>query len=193
MHRIFTGIFMLKNKVAATAAGGTVTPISEEHRAQFRRNNKLVFSTERPPRWMTPAALRNAVIAGETNDWSVLSYNFQTGEPYRIFPEFICLDCQSDTLRIDEYYMVQDAVWNHVVSDDRGMLCVGCLETRLGRILTQADFVDAPINSGWIFSQSPRLKARLDSLVCTLYPIMALTEAEASGNFSNRTSYVPRA
>jgi hypothetical protein len=143
-------------------------PISQKHEAHFRDNDKLVFFKKGQPRWITPIALRKAVIAGKTEDWSVLSYNFQTCEPYRIFPQFLCLDCQCDTLEIDEYYMVQNAIWNDVMpdDDDSGMLCIGCLETRLGRILTQADFTNAPINGGTDSFKSPRLEARLDNLVC---------------------------
>jgi hypothetical protein len=162
-----------------------MTPISVEHEAQFRRNNKLVFSRKGNPRWMTPTALRKAVIAGKTDDWGVLSYDFHTGEPYRMFPEFMCLDCESDTLEIDEYYMVQNSIWNHVVPDDSGMLCIGCLETRLGRILTQADFTDAPVNSSWDSSKSPRLKARLDDLVCAVCPTMPLTDEDESNDCSD--------
>jgi hypothetical protein len=158
-----------------------MTPISAEHEAQFRRNNKLVFSRKGRPRWMTPTALRKAVVAGKTEDWGVLSYDFHTGEPYRMFPEFMCLDCESDTLELDEYYMVQNSIWNNVVSDGSGMLCIGCLETRLGRILTQADFTDAPVNSSWRdSSKSPRLKARLNDLVC---PTMALTDEDSDDFF----------
>ena len=141
--------------------------ISVAHEAQFRRNNKLVFYRKGPPRWMTPAALRKAVIAGKTYDWCVLSYNFESGEPYRIFPELMCLDCHCDTFEIDEDYMVHNSVWDQVVPDDGGELCIGCLETRLGRKLTQADFADVPVNDGRVFSKSPRLKARLNGLVCS--------------------------
>jgi hypothetical protein len=40
--------------------------------------------------------------------------------------------------------MVTDQVWSSVA--DRGMLCIGCLEQRLGRMLHARDFTDAPIN-----------------------------------------------
>lgn len=143
-----------------------MTTIMADYEAQFRSDNKLVFSGKRL-RWMTPIALRKAVIAGTTDDWFVLSYDFESGEPHRTYPQFMCLDCQSDTLEIDEYYMVHDSIWDHLVPDDTGMLCIGCLETRLGRILTHADFLDAPINDLRLHSRSPRLKARLNGLVCT--------------------------
>jgi len=40
--------------------------------------------------------------------------------------------------------MVTDQVWSSVA--DRGMLCIGCLEKRLGRMLHARDFTDVPIN-----------------------------------------------
>lgn len=57
---------------------------------------------------------------------------------------FLCLDCRRDTS--DEYYMVHDELWLEANPDDDGMLCVLCLEARLGRQLTAADFTDAPVN-----------------------------------------------
>jgi hypothetical protein len=134
---------------------------------------------------------------------------------FRVFPEYLCIDCGRDTLGIDEYYMVTDSVWGDATPfDEGGMLCIECLELRLGRILVQADFMDCPVNSGSVFEQSPRLKARLDNLVCTVYPLLAhlvtvnlplaislgpltygarkwpLTAADASDYFTNQTSHV---
>jgi len=40
--------------------------------------------------------------------------------------------------------MVTDQVWSLVA--DHGMLCIGCLEQRLGRMLHARDFTDVPIN-----------------------------------------------
>jgi hypothetical protein len=74
-------------------------------------------------------------------------------------PEFICLDCQTDTLFGGEYYMVHDNIWNNVAGD--GMLCIGCLEVRLDRQLTKADFADCPLHTDRRFPQSPRLSGRL--------------------------------
>lgn len=60
-----------------------------------------------------------------------------------------CLDCNVDTIAIAEYYMVSDDIWaNSGVGPlgREGMLCIGCLEGRLGRRLTADDFTDAPTN-----------------------------------------------
>lgn len=73
---------------------------------------------------------------------------------------FCCVDCQVNTSDLGEYYMVSDAIWAATgLDDDGGMLCIGCLESRIGRKLTPADFSDALINV--MTQQSPRLRARL--------------------------------
>ncbi len=60
---------------------------------------------------------------------------------------FICLDCQRDTRRLGEYYMVLDHVWEKANPKKKGMLCVACLEKRLRRKLVAADFNSFPINN----------------------------------------------
>lgn len=68
-----------------------------------------------------------------------------------------CKDCGSD---YDEHYMVHKNIWKaHGVG--RGMLCVGCLEKRMGRQLCRQDFIDAPINMVDSKRQSLRLQDRL--------------------------------
>lgn len=72
-----------------------------------------------------------------------------------------CRDCGTDTAVADEYYMVEDPVWEASgLAKDEGMLCIGCLEIRIGRELTPDDFTAAAVNHG-IFNRSPRLRARL--------------------------------
>ncbi len=64
----------------------------------------------------------------------------QEEEPY---VRDICLDCKISTFAINEYYMVNHSVWDETGLGRRdGMLCIGCLETRIGRTLTQFDFLD---------------------------------------------------
>lgn len=59
-----------------------------------------------------------------------------------------CMDCAAPTTALGEYFMVHTAVWEQAVAPHQraGMLCVACLELRLGRWLTPADFTSAPIN-----------------------------------------------
>lgn len=75
---------------------------------------------------------------------------------------FLCVDCGIDTNGENEYYSVYDHIWDKYVtgSHNKSMLCIGCLEARMGRKLTKSDFTDYPINS--IFPQSERLKDRLN-------------------------------
>lgn len=57
--------------------------------------------------------------------------------------------------------MVHDEVWETANPKRKGMLCIGCLELRLGRLLTKDDFTDAPVNVMWLTVGSTRLKERL--------------------------------
>lgn len=79
------------------------------------------------------------------------------------YAEFNCLDCGLNTLFANEYYMVQHDLWDSVTASTKGkgMLCVGCLEVRVGRVLVWSDFTDAPINHIYWNSQSERLQERL--------------------------------
>jgi hypothetical protein len=73
--------------------------------------------------------------------------------------DFECVDCGIHTFDIKEDYMVDWDLWERVGAG-RGMLCIGCLEARLGRELTPADFINAPINTP-AFKKSKRLAQRL--------------------------------
>lgn len=92
------------------------------------------------------------------------------------FKDFECLDCKVNTHFNNEYYMVHKDLWYKAVppvndeefffhngtfyrSNPDGMLCIGCLESRLGRELVARDFTTAPIN--YFPNQSVRLKNRL--------------------------------
>jgi hypothetical protein len=59
---------------------------------------------------------------------------------------WLCLDCSKDTS--DEYYGVHDHLWRRAVdsSQRHGMLCLLCLERRLGRALRFEDFKCVPVN-----------------------------------------------
>jgi hypothetical protein len=74
-----------------------------------------------------------------------------------------CLDCKVSTAEdgVNEYYMVNLELWMQVNPARKGMLCIGCLETRLGRRLRPDDFTHAPINSvrEW---HSERLRSRIE-------------------------------
>jgi len=74
---------------------------------------------------------------------------------------FICLDCGVNTDEIREYYMLTSEVWLEAVPDREGMLCINCVELRLGRQLWPEDFMEAPLN----FMNSI-MSARLLARIC---------------------------
>jgi hypothetical protein len=82
----------------------------------------------------------------------------------------VCVDCGVDTFVIGERYMVQDALWTKAWEGchrpKREILCIGCLEQRLGRRLVASDFQDAPINDLADPTISPRMRDRLSRECC---------------------------
>jgi hypothetical protein len=84
---------------------------------------------------------------------------------------FICLDCSANTGRdgLDEYYVVHDEIWRQVAPSWGGMLCIGCLENRLGRKLHQCDFDPCPACFPGQPDGSDRLLDRLNSF-CSSCP-----------------------
>jgi hypothetical protein len=78
---------------------------------------------------------------------------------------FKCIDCRVDTSKIGEYYVVRNSVWKAATSrDERSrMLCIGCLECRLKRQLTCADFEPCDANEPWFDRKSARMLMRLDA------------------------------
>ena len=80
--------------------------------------------------------------------------------PWWEMPELgtYCRDCAADVVEVGEYYAVHDHVWP--VEPDGGVLCIGCLEARIGRRLSARDFKDLPINRSGS-GTSARLRDRL--------------------------------
>lgn len=77
------------------------------------------------------------------------------------FAMFGCKDCETCTLCIDEYYMVTDEVWESAGLEN-GMVCIGCLEARVGRTLNANDFTDCVVNTDPTqYLKSERLASRL--------------------------------
>ena len=94
---------------------------------------------------------------------------YEDDKPYRYSCEeeareaAACLDCHVDTQQIGEYYMLTNQVWYSVTKRTcgRGMLCLGCVENRLGRTLMPDDFrTGVPINEGY-FPRSERFVDRM--------------------------------
>lgn len=81
--------------------------------------------------------------------------------------DWSCADCGVDTDNVDgqgrdEYYMLHRDLWLEINPNDAGHLCIGCVENRLGRRLTRADFTDAPVNTN-PRRASARLTSRLNT------------------------------
>ena len=65
---------------------------------------------------------------------------------------FRCVDCGKDTGgETGEYYTVANDVWAASgLAPNGGMLCLACLERRIGRLLTVEDFTAlCPLASAW--------------------------------------------
>jgi hypothetical protein len=73
---------------------------------------------------------------------------------------FECVDCGIDTGKSNEYYMLRDEVWALTGLGPRGMLCIGCVETKIGRKLHKSDFNDSFVNT-FPMPRSMRLVDRL--------------------------------
>jgi hypothetical protein len=91
-------------------------------------------------------------------DGSRVEYRWQL-----VVCDWRCLDCGINTDAIDEYYMLRNEVWAQANPGIDGQLCIGCVEHRLGRTLTAADFTDKRINTSTTLRRSPRLIDRLES------------------------------
>lgn len=78
------------------------------------------------------------------------------------YQDFDCMDCGINTSRIEEYYMVLQKLWEWATGkQSKGILCIGCLEGRIGRRLTQKDFIDCPVNNDNTTRKSERLLSRI--------------------------------
>lgn len=97
-----------------------------------------------------------------TPDEALMMADALTGWAHeRIEEGFNCVDCSVNTGAIDEYYMVKDEVWAEAqMNAYDGMLCIGCLETRLGYQLNRSHFTDCPLNVKDFTPKSDRLKSR---------------------------------
>jgi hypothetical protein len=97
---------------------------------------------------------------------------------------FFCKLCGVDTFEIGEYYMIQEKVWcsfqlnehsvriyeypntkekvKGVAYNNKGMLCIGCLENKIKRTLYYKDFIDYPINNHIdLNDKSTRIQSRM--------------------------------
>lgn len=78
--------------------------------------------------------------------------------------KYICIDCHQDTGKIKEFYFINTNTWLTALGSKQGMLCIGCLEKRLGRELRQDDFPNVTINSPRYGDKSQRLMQRMNNV-----------------------------
>lgn len=77
--------------------------------------------------------------------------------------KWLCVDCNEHTKY--EHYFVNNDVWfTQAKMPEEGMLCVGCLEARIGRMLCGRDFTGAHINNPRKNIMSDRLRSRIMSM-----------------------------
>ena len=58
-----------------------------------------------------------------------------------------CFDCDKDTWQdLRDYYMVEDDIWDKYAPGLRVMLCLKCLEKRLGHKLGIKEITFCPLN-----------------------------------------------
>jgi hypothetical protein len=75
--------------------------------------------------------------------------------------QVLCVDCDADTLAIGHYYMVSNDLWASAgIEPDGGMLCLNCLEKRIGRRLTYDDFT-AIVPRAWGANRVAKTGARI--------------------------------
>jgi hypothetical protein len=77
--------------------------------------------------------------------------------------KFLCLDCTIDTGKAGEHYMLVDTTWTLTGLGKFGMLCIECVETRIGRKLTASDFNNSYLNKPRTGIISARLLSRMRS------------------------------
>lgn len=75
--------------------------------------------------------------------------------------KFLCLDCNIDTGKAAELYMLNNSTWHLTGLRKYGMLCVGCVEKRIGRELNATDFNDSYLNKPRTGIKSARLIDRM--------------------------------
>jgi hypothetical protein len=102
-----------------------------------------------------------------------------------------CADCGIGTATLGEWYMVKDEVWEQAWGGRRKswhgrvpgqeVLCIGCLEARIGRTLMACDFTDASVNDPHENNISERLRDRLQRTEGTIHGADALFDMMAAG------------
>lgn len=75
--------------------------------------------------------------------------------------KFKCRGCGILTNKIGEHYYIDSRLWLQANRQHNGMMCIGCVEARIGRSLTPKDFIPCPLHNPKKYFLSTRLKNRL--------------------------------
>lgn len=73
--------------------------------------------------------------------------------------KWFCVYCSAD-VHLEHCFLKQE-IWNKIHNSCFGMVCLSCMEQRLGRLLNKDDFTDCYINRLNYGSKSARLVDRL--------------------------------
>jgi len=57
----------------------------------------------------------------------------------------VCDDCGKTVIDRADYYMIKDELWSEF-GNEKGMLCLACMEKRLGREITHDDLTNCAVN-----------------------------------------------
>jgi hypothetical protein len=95
--------------------------------------------------------------------------------------DYACEGCRRCCHELGEWFMLMDHLWR-IVAGEGEVLCVGCVEARLGRELKLADFAQVPVNMEE--GQSDHLRDRFEQVP----PPAADSSTTAAGSICTRAS-----
>jgi hypothetical protein len=59
---------------------------------------------------------------------------------------WLCMECHKNTKNKIDYYMLNTFLWRSIAKDIKGMLCVSCVENKIGHTITKSDLLNCPLN-----------------------------------------------
>jgi hypothetical protein len=112
-----------------------------------------------------PELIRNStLIKGKPGEFPADVFRSANSDQFlRVLKRYARFECEAcGRFCRDEYYMLRTELWRKVCRSNH-MLCIGCVEDRLGRKLVPTDFnLKETLASATQFPPSRRLKQRLD-------------------------------
>ena len=112
-----------------------------------------------------PELMRNStLIKGKPGEFPADFFRTANSDQFlRVLKRYARFECEAcGRFCRDEYYMLRTELWRKVCRSN-DILCIGCVEDRLGRKLVPTDFhLEETFASAMQFPPSRRLKQRLD-------------------------------